>query len=48
MKPSTAPEERSRTLLVSEVAALLVPAFVIILLGVYPQPLLELLGNILP
>ena len=48
MKPSAAPDDRSRPLMVGEMIALLVPAFVIILLGVFPQSLLELLGEILP
>ncbi len=48
MKPAEQPEETIRTLNISEIIVLLVPAAVMVLLGVYPQPLLELLEKILP
>jgi NADH-quinone oxidoreductase subunit N len=48
MKPSELPDETARTLNIPEMAALLVPAIVMLLLGVYPQPLLKLLEIILP
>jgi NADH-quinone oxidoreductase subunit N len=48
MKPTELPSEAGRTLNIPEMAALLVPTVVMLLLGVYPQPLLELLGKILP
>lgn len=47
MKPSEGPAEAVRRLDVSEMVALLVPAVAMVILGVYPQPLLELLGKIL-
>ncbi|HEY5522993.1 MAG TPA: NADH-quinone oxidoreductase subunit N [Desulfuromonadaceae bacterium] len=47
MKPSADPVEPARILNVAEIIALLVPTAVMLLLGVYPQPLLELLGKIL-
>lgn len=47
MKPSADPVEPARTLNVAEIIALLVPTLVMVLLGVYPQPLLELLEKIL-
>lgn len=47
MKPSEGPAEAVRRLDVSEMVALLVPAVALVILGVYPQPLLELLGKIL-
>ena len=47
MKPSADPIEPARTLNVAEIIALLVPTLVMVLLGVYPQPLLELLEKIL-
>ncbi|MBW4056073.1 MAG: NADH-quinone oxidoreductase subunit N [Proteobacteria bacterium] len=47
MKPSELPVKTVRRLEISEMVALLVPAAVLVLLGVYPQPLLELLGKIL-
>lgn len=47
MKPSVIPPEPVRMLGKSEIAALLVPTFVMLLLGVYPQPLLALLEKIL-
>lgn len=43
MKPSVLPDEPVHAVSVAEIIALLVPAAVMILLGVYPQPLLELL-----
>lgn len=47
MKSSDAPVVPVRRLNVGEVAALLAPAFVMVLLGVYPQPLLKLLERII-
>ena len=47
MKSSELPVETVRKLNFAEIAALLVPTVVMIWLGVYPQPLLELLGKIL-
>ena len=47
MKPSVIPDEPVRMLDVAEIIALLVPTVVMVLLGVYPQPLLELLEKIL-
>lgn len=47
MKPSADPVEPARTLNVAEIIVLLVPTLVMVLLGVYPQPLLELLEKIL-
>ena len=47
MKPSADPVEPARILNVAEIIALLVPTLVMVLLGVYPQPLLELLEKIL-
>ena len=48
MKPAALPAETARKLNGAEIIALLVPTVVLVLLGVYPQPLLELLGKILP
>ncbi len=47
MKPSLSANEPARTLDLAEIAALLVPTAAMVLLGVYPQPLLELLEKIL-
>ncbi|MFZ2948295.1 MAG: NADH-quinone oxidoreductase subunit N [Desulfuromonadaceae bacterium] len=47
MKSPEAPAAAVRQLNNAEIAALLVPVVVMALLGVYPQPLLELLGKIL-
>lgn len=47
MKPATEPAEQGRVLNRAEIIALLAPVLVMILLGVYPQALLELLGKIL-
>ena len=47
MKPAEQPEETVRTLNICEITALLIPTVVMVLLGVYPQPLLELLERIL-
>jgi NADH-quinone oxidoreductase subunit N len=47
MKPSVLPDEPVRAVCVAEIIALLVPVTVMMLLGVYPQPLLELLEKIL-
>jgi NADH-quinone oxidoreductase subunit N len=48
MRPAEGPETASRPLLVSEIIALGVPTAVTLFLGVYPSPLLELLGRIVP
>ncbi|MFA7406004.1 MAG: NADH-quinone oxidoreductase subunit N [Pelobacteraceae bacterium] len=48
MKPAAGADESTRTRTVPEIIALLVPAIVMVLLGVYPQPLLALLERILP
>ena len=48
MKPSQGSEEPARPLLISETVALAIPLAVMIILGVYPSPLLELLAKILP
>lgn len=47
MKPSAEPPETGRIPDIAEVFALLVPALLMLLLGVCPQPLLELLEKIL-
>jgi len=47
MKPSEFPADPVRKLNVAEIIALLVPTIVMLLLGVYPQPLLKLLEEIL-
>jgi NADH-quinone oxidoreductase subunit N len=47
MKPPALPTETVHKLNSAEIVALLVPTVVIVLLGVYPQPLLELLEKIL-
>ncbi len=47
MKSPAVMDEPARTLDNAETIALLVPAIVMVLLGVYPQPLLELLQKIL-
>ncbi len=47
MKPPALPDNPPRMPDSAEIAALLVPAIVMILLGLYPQPLLELLEKIL-
>ena len=47
MKPPALPDNPPRMPDSAEIAALLVPAIVMILLGLYPQPLLELLERIL-
>ncbi len=48
MKTAAAPLERGRTLNWAETVALIIPTLIMILLGVYPQPLLELMEKILP
>jgi NADH-quinone oxidoreductase subunit N len=48
MKSPESPAAPVRTLNIGETAALLVPTFVMAGLGVYPQPLLNLLERILP
>jgi NADH-quinone oxidoreductase subunit N len=47
MKPSETPAETVRALNYPEIVALLVPAVVLVFLGVFPQALLELLEKIL-
>jgi hypothetical protein len=47
MKPATVPVEPVPMPDNVEKVALFVPTVVMVLLGVYPQPLLELLGKIL-
>lgn len=47
MKPPAVPDEPVRTLDGAEMCAIVVPAVVMVLLGVYPQPLLELLEKLL-
>lgn len=47
MKPSELPAEPVRRMNRAEIVALLVPSAIMVLLGVYPQPLLELLEKIL-
>ncbi len=47
MKPSALPDEPARRLDLAENVALLVPTVVMLLLGIYPQPLLKLLEKIL-
>jgi NADH-quinone oxidoreductase subunit N len=47
MKPSALPDEPARRLDSAENVALLVPTVVMLLLGIYPQPLLKLLEKIL-
>lgn len=46
MKPAEAPENTIHTLTISEIIALAVPTAATVLLGVYPQPLLELISRI--
>lgn len=48
MKPAQEPAERCRPLLLPEMLALAIPLAVMICLGVFPSPLLELLAAILP
>jgi NADH-quinone oxidoreductase subunit N len=47
MKPPALPEAPVRNLCISEKAALLVPTAMLVLLGVYPQPVMGLLEKIL-
>jgi NADH-quinone oxidoreductase subunit N len=47
MKPAEGTEDRRRPLLISEILALAIPLAVVIVLGVFPSPLLDLLATIL-